>query len=339
LNEKSYLCSVKTYKMKRYILLTAFFLEVLYLHAANDPRCLSLMGMAFEGPVDSVRQQLTANGFSEWGQSDDGEDIYFRGNFYGIRAKLLVSKNSETNLVTSAYVTIGPYSTEAMLTKNIQYFLYKLQKDHGEYTQRDDSYFFMDNFGSVKLAIAHNFNGSREIRITYLPDAPYYKDALSIGFHGNVQEVVTENAVAEEQFLHFHKDGQLDNQDLSQRKYDRYGYLISAQMKERTGHSTVQYEYDEAYRLKRRTLTNTEAGISYINEYNYNEEGDIATQYQKVYDKNKECIMTITMHNNYLTRDDNGNWTSNSLTLSYWEKGQQSQHTTVLQKRTLDYWD
>jgi hypothetical protein len=150
---------------------------------------------------------------------------------------------------------------------------------------------------------------------------------------------VTENAVAEEQFLHFHKDGQLDNQDLSQRKYDRYGYLISAQMKERTGHSTVQYEYDEAYRLKRRTLTNTEAGISYINEYNYNEEGDIATQYQKVYDKNKECIMTITMHNNYLTRDDNGNWTSNSLTLSYWEKGQQSQHTTVLQKRTLDYWD
>jgi hypothetical protein len=154
--------------MKRYILLTAFFLEVLYLHAANDPRCLSLMGMAFEGPVDSVRQQLTANGFSEWGQSDDGEDIYFRGNFYGIRAKLLVSKNSETNLVTSAYVTIGPYGTEAMLTKNIQYFLYKLQKDHGEYTQRDDSYFFMDNFGSVKLAIAHNFNGSREIRITYL---------------------------------------------------------------------------------------------------------------------------------------------------------------------------
>lgn len=325
--------------MKRFILLAVLFLGVLYLHATNDPRCLSLMGMDFEGPVDSVRQQLTANGFSEWGQSDDGEDIYFRGNFYGIRAKLLVSKNSETNLVTSAYVTIGPYGTEAMLTKNIQYFLYKLQKDHGEYTQRDDSYFFMDNFGSVKLSIAHNFNGSREIRVTYLPDAPYYKDALSIGFHGNVQEVVTENAVAEEQFLHFHKDGQLDNQDLSQRKYDRYGYLISAQMKERTGHSTIVYEYDEAYRLKRRTLTNAEIGISYINEYNYNEEGDIATQYQKVYDKNKECIMTITMHNNYLTRDDNGNWTSNSLTLSYWEKGQQSQHTSVLQKRTLDYWD
>ena len=325
--------------MKRYILLTAFFLEVLYLHAANDPRCLSLMGMAFEGPVDSVRQQLTANGFSEWGQSDDGEDIYFRGNFYGIRAKLLVSKNSETNLVTSAYVTIGPYGTEAMLTKNIQYFLYKLQKDHGEYTQRDDSYFFMDNFGSVKLAIAHNFNGSREIRITYLPDAPYYKDALCMGLRGDVQEVVTENAVAEEQFLHFHGNGQLENTDLVERHYDRYGYLLSARMQEQDGYSTVDYTYDEDYRLIRRTLTNESAGITYINEYTYNDQDEAQTQRQKVFDSNQECLMTINMRNNYLTRDDNGNWTSNSLDFTYWEKGGQTQRTTVLQKRILSYWE
>jgi hypothetical protein len=45
------------------------------------------------------------------------------------------------------------------------------------------------------------------------------------------------------------------------------------------------------------------------------------------------------MRNNYLTRDDQGNWTSNSLSLSYWEKGSQSQQTTVLQKRTLAYWE
>jgi hypothetical protein len=101
----------------------------------------------------------------------------------------------------------------------------------------------------------------------------------------------------------------------------------------------VQYEYDDHYRLKRRILANPEANITYINEYNYNERGEIATQYQKVYDKNKECILTITMRNNYLTRDDEGNWTTNSLSLSYWEKGQQSQQTTVLQKRTLTYWD
>ena len=70
-----------------------------------------------------------------------------------------------------------------------------------------------------------------------------------------------------------------------------------------------------------------------------NEQGDIVTQHQKVYDKDKECILTITMRNNYLTRDQQGNWTSNSLSLSYWEKGQQSQQTTILQKRTLTYWD
>ena len=311
----------------------------LCLHAQGDPHSLRLMGTAIEGSVDSVRQQLVANGFKEWGQSDDGEDLYFRGNFYGIRAKLILSHSVETRLVTSAYVTIGPYSTEAMLTKNMQYFLYKLQKEHGEFSQRDDTYFFLDDFGSIKLSIANNDNGSRDIRVFYFPNTAFYKDAVCLGFHGPVQEVVTENAVAEEQFMHFMQNGQLENPDLTHRQYNRYGYLESAQMTEQTGHSMVKYEYDDDFRIKRRILTNTEANITYINEYNFNVQGDIITQYQKVYDKNKECILTITMHNNYLTRDEQGNWTSNSLTFSYWEKGQQSQQTTVLQKRTLTYWE
>jgi hypothetical protein len=311
----------------------------LCLHAQGDPHSLRLMGTAIEGPIDSVRQQLVANGFKEWGQSDDGEDLYFRGNFYGIRAKLILSHSVETHLVTSAYVSIGPYSTEAMLTKNIQYFLYKLQKEHGEFSQRDGTYFFLDDFGSIKLSIANNDNGSRDIRVFYFPNTAFYKDAVCLGLHGPVQEVVTENAVAEEQFMHFLQNGQLENPDLTHRRYNRYGYIESAQMTEQTGHSTVQYEYDDDFRLKRRILTNTEANITYVNEYNFNVQGDIITQYQKVYDKNKECILTITMHNNYLTRDEQGNWTSNSLTFSYWEKGQQSQQTTVLQKRTLTYWE
>ena len=60
---------------------------------------------------------------------------------------------------------------------------------------------------------------------------------------------------------------------------------------------------------------------------------------QKVYDKTGACVMTINMHNAYLTRDEYGNWTSNSLTLSYWEEGSQSQQTTVLQKRVIEYWE
>lgn len=326
--------------MKRITTFIALLCVVFSLYAeGGDPHSLRLMGIALEGPVDSVRQQLVAADFTEWGQSDDGEDLYFRGKFYGIRAKLILSKSAETDLVTSAYVSVGPYSTKSMLNQNQRYFLYKLQKEHGEFTQRDDSYFFLDDFGSVKLSISDNGNGSHDIRVFYFPSSSFYKDAVSTGFHGHVQEVVTENAVAEEQFMRFNQNGQLENPDLTHRQYDRYGYLTSAQMTEQTGHSTVAYEYDNLFRLKRRTLTNAEASITYINEYNYNERGEIATQYQKVYDKNNECVMTITMRNNYLTRDDEGNWTSNSLSLSYWEKGQQSQQTTVLQKRTLTYWD
>ena len=138
--------------------------------------------------------------------------------------------------------------------------------------------------------------------------------------------------------MRFSQDGQLEQPDLTKRQYDRYGYLRSAEMTEEEGHSDVSYEYDSHYRLVRRTLTNEAAGIRYIHEYTYNERDEIASQNQKVF-KGDECVLTLNMHNNYLTRDDQGNWTANSLSLSYWEKGSQSQQTTVLQKRTIAYWE
>ena len=305
----------------------------------GDPRSISLMGIPVEGPIDSLRLSLAAAQFAEWGQSDDGEDFYFRGNFYGFRSKLMVSVAPETKMVTSAYVTIGPYSTQKMLDKNLQYFLYKLQKDHGNFSQRDDSWFYIDDFGSIKLSIVDNENGSRDIRVLYLPSVAYYKDALSMGLRGDIQEVVTENAVAEDQFMHFHGNGQIENIDLIDRVYDRYGYLLRARMKEKEGFSTIEYAYDDSYRLVKRTLTNEEAGISYVNSYTYNDQDEVLTQHQKVFDKKGDCIMTINMSNNYITRDDNGNWTSNSLSLTYWEKGSATQNTTVLQRRTLTYWE
>ena len=154
-----------------------------------------------------------------------------------------------------------------------------------------------------------------------------------------MQEVVTENAVAEEQFLRFGEDGKIENPDLVNREYDRYGYLVRARMAEKTGYSDVEYTYDSQYRLTRRTLTNTLAKIRYVNEYTYNDEGEIQSENQKVYDSTDQCIMTINMRNNYLTRDDNGNWTSNSMTLTYWEEGSLSQQSTVLQKRVIEYWE
>lgn len=320
-------------------LLTLLLLVACFCMARHDPRSLRLSGVCLEGPVDTLVAELKAAEWSPWGQSDDGEDYFFRGKYYGIRAKLLLSAASDSRLASSVYVTVGPYSTEAMLQKNLSYFRYQLEKEYGSFTQRDGAWVFLDDCGSIKCSVVDNGNGSRDIRVLYYPTEAYYKDAAVMGLRGPVQEVVTENAIAEEQFMHFLVNGQLDLSDLSDRQYDRYGYLTSGRMTEKEGYSQVTYDYDDDYRLVRRTLTNPVAGITYTNEYTYNDEGDILTQRQKVFDSQKECIMTINMRNNYLTRDDQGNWTSNSLSLSYWEKGSQSQQTIVLQKRTITYWD
>jgi len=327
--------------MKKTLLLLALLTLTLTVSAQQkkDPRSIHLCGIPLEGPLDSLRQSLKENEFAEWGNSDDGEDYYFRGNFYGFRAKLLVTIAPESQFVQSAYITVGPYSTQKMLEKNLQYFLYKMEKDYGTLKNRDDAWFYIDDFGSVKLSVIDNENGSHDIRVFFLSTAPYYKDALSMGLRGDVQEVVTENAVAEDQFMHFDGHGQIENRDLTEREYDRYGYLRRGKMKEKEGFSTVEYTYDDEYRLIKRTLTNEQAGISYINDYTYNDQDEVLTQNQKVFDKSNECIMTINMRNNYLTRDDNGNWTSNTLTLTYWEKGNETQRVSVLQRRTLTYWE
>ena len=328
--------------MKRYIAVISLLLVVCGVWSQTDPRCASLEGIPLEGPLDSVRVQLKSAGWAEWGQSDDGEDYYFRGKFYGIRAKLLVSIDAASKLLSSAYVSVGPYSTQSMLDKNLQFFYYKLRKDHGDFVERDGAWLYMDDFASVKMSLVDNDNGSRDIRVLYLPMGAYYKDAIAMGLHGPVQEVVTENAISEEQFLHFSESGQIDNPDLTNRQYDRYGYLRRAEMAEKEGKTVVEYEYDDQYRLVHRTLINEQAGVSYTHEYTYNDQGEILSQHQKVFEQqgnNRECVMTINIRNNYLTRDDEGNWTSNSVLLTYWEKGRQSQQSTVLQKRTYAYWE
>jgi hypothetical protein len=291
-----------------------------------------------EGLIDSVSVRLQTAEWQPWGQSEDGEDYYFRGKYYGIRAKLMVTIKPDSKLVTSAYVTIGPYSTQNMLERNLQYFQYKLAQEHGELTQHADAWVTIGDYGSIKVSIADNDNGSRDIRVLYYVDGAFYKDAVTMGLRGPVQEVVTENAVSETQFMHFSQDGQLENADLQERQYDNFGYLKTARITEKEGYSLVTCEYDSQYRLVRRKVENPVAGISYIHEYTYTAEDEVQTENQKVW-QNDECILTINLHNNPLTRDDHGNWTTNSLQLSYWEKGTQSQQTTVIQKRTLSYWN
>ena len=333
----SYLCTV----MKKIVMLLMLLMTACHVQAEpqSDPRCIHFLGVPLEGHADSLRLQLKEMAFTEWGGSEDGEDIYFRGNYYGIRAKLTVSVQPLTPLVASAYVAVGPYRSKNLLSRNLVYFKHKLQEELGELTERDGAWYYLDDFGSVKLSVVDNEDGTRDIRVLYCTTAPFYKDALCMGLRGNVQEIVTDNPLAENPVERYLENGQTDNPDLTDREYDRYGYLVRAVMAEQKGHSVIEYTYDNQYRLIRRTLTNTEAGIRYVHDYTYTEEDEILTENQKVYDKTGVCVMTLNLRNNYLTHDSNGNWTANSLSLTYWEKDGRSQQSTAMQKRTISYWD
>ncbi len=306
---------------------------------AKDPRCVHMMGIPMEGHIDTLRVVLKEAGFTEWGGSEDGEDVYFRGKFYGIRAKLMVTLKPLTTLVQSSYVTIGPYSGKSLLERNFKYFKYKIEQDYGTLTERDGAYYYMGDYGSVKLSVVDNDDGSRDISILYFQDIPFYKDAISRGLYGNVQEIVTDNPLAEEPVERFLEDGQLDDPDLTQRHYDRYGYLVWAETVEKEGRSTVEYEYDDRYRLKRRTLTNVNASLRYVNDYIYNDSDERVGENQKLYDGSGQCIMTLNMRNEFMERDDLGNWTVNSLSLTYWEKDSRTSKSTAMQRRTISYWE
>jgi hypothetical protein len=172
-----------------------------------------------------------------------------------------------------------------------------------------------------------------------MPNTPYYKDAMILGLKGHVQEVLTENAVAENPMERFAKNGKMENPDIMDRVYDRYGYLKQGKMIERSGMSVIDYEYDKTNRLVKRTLTNKAANITYINEYIYNDKDEILNQSQKVYDEKNECVMSVNMRNNYEAHDDVGNWTRNALNIVYWEKDAPSQTTNVIQTRKIRYWE
>lgn len=311
----------------------------IYAQHRIDTRCLDFMGIPLEGPVDSFVVSLQEKGFTEWGKSDDGEDLYFRGDYYGIRAKLMVNVQLTTRFVQSVYVTIGPYRTQGLLSRNRSYFLNKLEKEYGTYVTRGDANYFFSSYGDIKVSDTRNDNGSTDLNFFYMPSTPYFKDAIILGLKGHVQEVITENAVAENPMERFAKNGKMENPDITDRKYDTYGYLMQGKMLERSGMSVIDYEYDNRNRLVKRTLTNQAAKITYINEYIYNDDDEILNQSQKVYDEKNDCLMSVNMRNNYEEHDDEGNWTRNSLNIVYWEKDSQSQSTNVIQMRKIRYWD
>ena len=259
--------------MKRKLLfLILLVVSITSVQAQTDTRCMDFLGIPLEGPVDSFVVALKTKGFTEWGSSDDQEDLYFRGNYYGIRAKVMVNVQLTTRFVQSVYVTIGPYRTKEMLSRNHSYFLNKLEKEYGDYVTRGESDYFFGPYGDIKVSQTKSANGNTDLNFFYMPSTPYYKDALILGLKGHVQEVITENP------------------DITDRQYDTYGYLKQGKMLERSGMSVIDYEYDNRNRLVKRTLTNKAVNVTYINEYIYNEKDEILNLSQKVYDEKNELL-------------------------------------------------
>lgn len=307
-----------------------------------DARCLDIMGVPLEGPDSVFIPAFEQAGFERVVSDEDEPDTYyFRGEYYGIRSNLIVSVDEHTKLLASVLVTSGPYRTFPLFDRNNRYFLLKLQRHYGNFSAKGDgSLHTMTSLGYVKLSNILHADKLRTIQVFYLNTVPYYKDAQSIGLKGHVQEVITENPVTEAQVEHYAASGKSSAYDIVDRQYNAVGYLVRAAMPEPSGHkSQLQFDYDDLGQLVRRTLTNVAEGIKSVSEYTYNDEGEVSSQSQKVFDKSGECILSINIRNEYTEHDDNGNWTQNDLRLIYWEKGLATRNMKVRQKRTISYWE
>lgn len=308
----------------------------------SDAKCISIMGAPLEGPDSVFIPLLEEVGFAQTHpEEEEADTYYFSGDFYGIKSNLMVNVDENTKLLTSALVSCGPYRTRELYDRNKKYLLGKIQREWGNFSAKGDgSLYLLNDYGYIQESQIIHENGSNSIRYFYLNSSPYYKDAANMGLRGQVQEVITQNPVMEGDILHFEEMGKISDDGLVDRKYNSLGYLVSAAMIEQNGeHSQLTYEYDSDNCLTKRTLVNQSSGIRSVCDYRYNTTFDIVQQSQKVFDKNNECILSITMKNDLSERDDNGNWTKNKAQLTYWEKGQRTQIIQVEQTRVISYWD
>lgn len=325
-----------------FTVLSIIFSASVWSQTLADPKCISMMGAPLEGPDSVFLPALESVGFIQVQPDEPEPDTYYlEGDYYGIKSSLMITVNEKTKLLSDAVVTCGPYRTRELYDRNQKYLIGKLQREWGNFKAKGDgSLYMLNDYGYIRQSTGLDDKGLYAIRYYYLNTSPYYKDVSNMGLKGLVQEVITENPVIENDIEHFSETGQLANDDLIDRKYDSRGYLISASMREKTGgKSRLTYEYDSDGCLVKRTLVNASSGIRSVNEYRYNTSYEITQQSMKAFNKENECIVSISMKNDYQERDDNDNWTVNKMQLTYWEKGQRTTIQTVEQRRTISYWD
>ena len=302
------------------------------------------MGVPLEGPDSVFIPALKEAGLVQTHPEDAEPDTYyFMGDFYGIKSNLMVNVDEKTKLLSSALFTCGPYRTRELYERNQKYLLGKLQREWGNFKAKGDgsgALYLLNDYGYIQQTTPLHDDGSHSIRYFYLNSTPYYKDAANMGLKGQVQEVITENAVMEEEIIHFDIQGRQSADDLVDREYNKHGYLIKAAMLEPNGEkSLLTYEYDSDNCLVKRTLFNPSTGIRTVNDYHYNTSFEIIQESKKVFDKNNECLHSYNIKNDLSERDENDNWTVNTAQLTCWSKGQRTQIIPLNQTRIISYWD
>ena len=285
--------------------------------AIYDPKCITLMDAPLEGTDSAFVPALKAIGFQLVEGEDDDETYHFKGDFYGIKdAQLEVSVNDKTKMLSEATITCGPYRTRELYERNQKYLLGKLQREWGNFKAKGDgSLYILTDYGYIRQTITLHENGAHSISYYYLNMSPYYKDVSNMGLKGFVQEVITENPVAENPIEHFDEMGKIESAELTERKYNQVGYL------------------------KRCIQLNPVSGIKMVTDYRWNDDLEMIQQSKKAYDKNNECIMSVTIKYDIQERDDNDNWTKALLNITNWVKGMPAQTINPTQTRTISYWD
>ena len=335
----TYFCSVMKKLGVLFLLLMAA--QMAWSQAIYDPKCITLMDAPLEGNDSAFVPALKSVGFVRIDGEGDEDTYVFKGDYYGIKdAKLEVTVNEKTKMLSEATVTCGPYRTRELYERNQKYLLGKLQREWGNFKAKGDgSLYVLNDYGYIRQSITLHENGSHSIHYYYLNMAPYYKDASNMGLKGFVQEVITENPVAENPIEHFDEMGKLESADLTDRQYNQVGYLIAATTTEGGEKKLITYEYNDDGNLKRTIQTNTVSGLKLVTDYKWNDDGEMTQQAQKAFDKDNECIMSVTMKYEIEERDDNDNWTKNQLHITNWLKGQRAQTIEVTQTRTISYRD
>ena len=309
--------------------------------AIYDPKCITLMDAPLEGTDSAFVPALKSVGFERIEGEGDELTYYFKGDFYGIKdTKMEVTVSDKTKMLSEVTVTCGPYRTRELYERNQKYLLGKLQREWGNFKAKGDgSLYVLTDYGYIRQSVTLHENGAHSIHYYYLNMSPYYKDVSNMGLKGFVQEVITENPVAENPIVHFDEMGKLDSQELTERQYNQVGYLIAATTTEGGEKKLITYEYNDDGNLKRSIQTNTVSGLKLVTDYKWNDDGEMVQQSQKAFDKSNECIMSVTMKYDIQERDDNDNWTKNNLHITNWLKGQRAQTIEVVQTRTISYWD